>query len=103
MGAAIVCLILLTSGCSTIERTNWKVIQEDAYHNTFSYDPGSVERTSAGTVTARASSDGSKYRYEIDCNGKKMRILEGHGADPARWIDIVSSSGDQLLYNEVCR
>lgn len=105
MSAAIVCLVAFLSfhGCVTADKSEWKVLQEDAYHNRFSYDTKSVERTPAGTVKVWASSNASRYLYDIDCKNKKMRILDGHGADPTRWFDILSNSGDQLLYNEVCR
>lgn len=99
-----VCLVcfVLSPGCTTTDKSSWKVLQEDAYHNKFSYDTGSVERTSTQTIKVWANSSGAQYLYEIDCRSKKMRILEGHGTDPNRWIDIMSNSGDQLLYNEVC-
>ena len=102
---AIVCLTAFISlhGCAGADKSDWKILQEDAYHNRFSYDMKSVERTPAGTVKAWASSNGSKYLYDIDCKNKKMRILEGHGADPAKWFAILSNSGDELLYNEICR
>jgi hypothetical protein len=102
--AVTVCLsvFMLSSGCTTADKSNWKVLQEDAYHNKFSYDTGSVERTSTQTIKVWASSSGARYLYEIDCRSKKMRILEDHGVDQNRWIDIMSNSGDQLLYNEVC-
>jgi hypothetical protein len=100
---AIVCFAAFLSGCATAGKSDWKVLQEDAYHNRFSYDMKSVERTPAGTVKAWASSNGARYLYDIDCKNKKMRILEGHGADPAQWFDVLSNSGDQLLYNEVCQ
>lgn len=106
LSAVIICLTVVAAlpGCTTAEKSgNWKILRQDAYHHTFSYDPGSVQRTPTGTVTARAKSDGSPYLYEIDCANRKMRILEGLGADPARWVDIVTGSGDRLLYNEVCR
>ena len=103
ISAAIVCLAAFLPGCATTDKSDWKILQEDAYHNRFSYDMKSVERTPAGTVKAWASSNGSKYLYDIDCKNKKMRILEGHGADPAQWFDVLSNSGDQLLYDEVCR
>ena len=98
------CLIfsMLLSGCTTTDKSSWKVLQEDAYHNKFSYDTGSVERTTAQTIKVWARSSGAQYLYEIDCRTKKMRILEEHRADPSRWIDIMSNSGDQLLYNELC-
>lgn len=49
MSAAIVCLVAFLSfhGCVTADKSDWKVLQEDAYHNRFSYDTKSVERTHA--------------------------------------------------------
>ena len=93
---------MLSSGCVTNESTAWKTLREDAYNNTFSYDPGSIEHTSANTVKVMASSNGAKYRYEIDCKAKKMRILTDHGMEPPQWVNIVGGSGDQLLYDAVC-
>lgn len=44
MSAAIVCLVAFLSfhGCVTADKSDWKVLQEDAYHNRFSYDTKSV-------------------------------------------------------------
>jgi len=100
-----ICLavFLFLHGCAGADKSDWKILQEDAYHNRFSYDTKSVERTAAGAVKASASSNGARYLYDIDCKNKKMRILEGPGADPARWFDVIGNSADQLLYDEICR
>ena len=104
ISTVIVCLVffMLSSGCATNESSTWKTLQEDTYHNTFSYDTRSVEHTAANTLKVMASSNGAKYLYEIDCTPKKMRILTDHGVEPPQWLNIVGGSGDQLLYDAVC-
>lgn len=103
-GTTLICLCAFMSclGCATAERSDWRVLQDDSYGNKFSYDSESVKHTSAGTVTAWAASSGARYHYEIDCKNKKARILEGAGAEQ-KWFDVVSGSGDELLYNAVCK
>lgn len=103
LSAAIFCLVcfILSSGCTTNDKAAWRTLQEDTYHNQFSYDTRSVEHTSSNTVKVMASSNGAKYLYEIDCKVKKMRILTDPGAPSPQWLDILGG-GDQLLYNEVC-
>lgn len=102
--AATVCLafFMLSAGCATNASAVWKTLQEDTYHNTFSYDTGSVEHTPANTVKVMASSNGAKYLYEIDCTAKKVRILTDHSVEPPQWLNIEGGSGDQLLYDAVC-
>ena len=99
-----VCLVffMLSSGCATNESSVWKTLQEDTYHHTFSYDTGSVEHTPANTLKVMASSNGTKYLYEIDCKAKKMRILTDHDVEPPQWLNIAGESADQLLYDAVC-
>jgi hypothetical protein len=94
---------MICLGCAATGQGGWTVLREDAYHNRFAYDAASIKRTVAGTVTVWAESTGAKYLYEIDCEAKKLRLLEGTGAAPDQWFDLVGNSGDQLLFDEVCR
>ncbi|HWR59929.1 MAG TPA: hypothetical protein VN328_13665 [Thermodesulfovibrionales bacterium] len=101
----IVCCLgvfLLSTISTGAEREDWKILQEDSYHNTFSYDTGSVERSAGNTITVSASSNGAKYLYEIDCRNKKARIIEKPGAAGPDWFAISSGSGELLLYNTLC-
>src|ERR1700690_2662896 len=101
---ALACLAVFFSwsGCSTTDKTGWRVLQQSTYGSSFSYDAGSLKRTSADTLTVWAEANGGKYQYELDCRNKKARILEGPGTTVSAWFGIVGNSGDALLYNEVC-
>jgi hypothetical protein len=103
LGAAIFCFIciILLSGCPTDDKAVWKILQEDTYHNQFSYDTGSIEHTPSNTVKAMAKSNGAQYLYEIDCKAKKMRILTDQSVQASQW-SVISGGGDKLLYNEIC-
>jgi hypothetical protein len=93
--------VLLAWGCSTAERRDWKILQTDAYGNTFSYDASSLQHLSAGTVTVRAKSLSAEYLYEMDCANKRARLLQETGAAP-QWFAVVSGSAEALLYRAVC-
>jgi hypothetical protein len=102
---AIVCclgVILWSPGLAGAEREDWKVLQEDSYHNKFSYDEASVKRTAGNTITVSAKSNGAKYLYEIDCKNKKARILQGLGSAGPEWFAISGGSGELLLFNALC-
>lgn len=96
-------LTLSCSGCSTAERTDWRVLQQSSYGKSFSYDAGSLKSTSAHTFTVWADTSGGKYHYELDCRNRKARILQGPGMTGSGWFGITDNSGDALLYNEVCQ
>lgn len=89
-------------GLAGAEREGWKVLQEDSYHNTFSYDAASVKRSARDTITVSARSNGAEYLYEIDCKNKKARIIEKNGSTGSKWFAILNGSGELLLFNAVC-
>ncbi len=93
---------MVIAGCSSTRQSTWTLLQESAYGDKFLYDPNSVEQTAAGTVLVWAGTDSVKYHYEIDCTKKKARILESAHIDPT-WFSIKAQSGDELVYNAVCR
>lgn len=95
--------VLLSIGSAVAAKSDWRVLQQDSYGNKFSYDAASVKRTASDTITVSAKSDGTEYLYEIDCKGRKARILEGPGSTGTQWLAIESGSGELLLYNAVCR
>lgn len=103
--SAFACLsaLMLCQGCATTEQGGWIVLREDVYRNRFAYDASSVKRTAAGTVTVWAESTGAKYLYEIDCAKKKLRLLEGGASAREQWFDLVANSGDELLFDAVCK
>ncbi len=92
----------LYTGAFGVERTDWKVLQEDSYHNTFSYDAASVKRAADNVVRVSAKSNGAEYLYEIDCKNKKARILEGAGSAATDWFPIMSGSSELLLSDTLC-
>jgi hypothetical protein len=102
--AICVCAPLLLLGCSKTELTGWKVLQEDSYHNTFSYDTKSIKHTSENSIVVWAKSNAAKYLYEIDCKNRKARLLQEdeRSSSSPQWFDVVGHSGDELLYNAVC-
>ncbi len=101
--AALVCMGAFPwfLGSADAERADWRVLQESTYGDTFYYDAASVKHSEANTITVWAGTQNTKYLYEIDCKGKKARLLEGVGAEPAKWFNI-SSGEDELLYKTVC-
>jgi|GEM_PF-987420 len=104
--ATVFCILALffTLGCSKTELTNWKLLQEDSYGNTFYYDTKSVKQVSENSVTVWAKSNAARYLYEIDCKNRKARILQedDKSISNPRWLDISGNSGDALVYKSVC-
>ncbi len=99
------CLLMCVLFCfspAAAEKADWKVLQEDSYHNTFSYDAASVKRSAESIVKVSAKSNGAEYLYEIDCKNKKARILKGAGPAATDWFPIVSGSSELLLSNALC-
>jgi hypothetical protein len=95
MGALLWCL-----GSTEAGQADWKVLQQSTYGDTWSYDAASVKKTEINTIMVRTKTQASAQLYEIDCNNKKARLLEGAGADGSLWFNIVG--GDELLYKAVC-
>lgn len=96
--------LLLLLGCSRTEMTGWKVLKEDSYHNTFSYDRESIKHTSENSVMVWAKSNAARYLYEIDCKNRKARILQedNKSSSSPQWFDIVGRSEGELIYKAVC-
>lgn len=100
--ATILCLSVFAFGLAEAEGADWKVLRQDTYGNSFSYDTASVKKGETNTVKVWAKSDGAKYLYEIDCKGKKARLLEGTGSAGSEWFAVKGGSGDEMLFQEVC-
>ena len=94
--------IMALAGCASAHQSKWTLLQESAYGDRFLYDPSSIEQTAAGTFLVWAGTDSVKYLYEIDGTGTKARILENAHIEPT-WFNIKAQSGDELVYNAVCR
>jgi hypothetical protein len=103
----LICVISCLSaffGCAgqhAADSGGWRVLQQNSYGDTFSYNTGSVKHTENGTTTVLAKASGAIYLYEIDCKNKKGRLIEGTSTTAPGWSDITSGT-DELLYNAVC-
>ena len=80
--------------------SDWKILQESTYGDTWYYDAASVRSTENNTILVRTRTKSAEHLYEIDCKNRKARLLEGIGATGAAWFNIVG--GDELLYHAVC-
>ncbi len=94
--------VLSCFSTASAEKADWKILQEDSYHNTFSYNAASVKRSAENIVKVSAKSNGAEYLYELDCKNKRARILEGAGSAATGWFAIVSGSGELLLFDALC-
>jgi len=101
----IICtyIFLVMLSCSKAELTGWKVLRQDTYGNTFSYDTESVKHT-GDRVTVWVRSNAAKYLYEIDCKDGRVRIIQEDekSYSNSQWYDIRGLSGDELVYKAVC-
>ena len=100
--ATILCLSVFPFVLAEAEGADWKVLREDTYGNSFSYDAASVKKTETNTIMVWARSDGAKYLYEIDCKERKARLLEGTGSSGSQWFAVTAGSGDEMLFQAVC-
>jgi len=94
--------LMTVTGCAAAHQSTRTVLQESTYGDRFSYDPNSIKQTTANTFRVLAGTDSVTYLYEIDCAGRKARILENDHIDPT-WFDIRAGSGDELVYTAVCQ
>ena len=84
---------------------DWRLIRQSTYGDSTYYDAASVKHQEGQVVSVRTRFGAGEYLYEMQCVGKKARLIEegaAKGPDEG-WFPIVSGSDEDLIYLEVCR